>query len=96
MPRTAWSPKRERQYQHVYASCIKKAERRGNGCEPCAIKRESRCAKIAAALVNKERARAGESATIGRHCPRGTRPLSDSKTLCYDPHARRRVRRLPL
>ncbi|SEE52210.1 hypothetical protein SAMN05216489_06949 [Streptomyces sp. 3213] len=53
MPRGS-SAKRERQYEHIKES----AEKRGTS--------ESRAKEIAARTVNKERARAGESATASR------------------------------
>ena len=53
MPR-AWSAKRERQYEHIKDSL----EARG--------KRASVAEEIAARTVNKERARAGESASASR------------------------------
>jgi hypothetical protein len=49
MPRNQWSDKRERQYQHIKQSELK----RGEG--------EDTAEEIAARTVNKERARAGES-----------------------------------
>jgi len=54
MPQKAWSNKRERQYEHIKES----AEERG---EPA-----KRAKQIAAATVNKERARKGESRTASR------------------------------
>ncbi|MFF2996508.1 plasmid stabilization protein [Streptomyces sp. NPDC057950] len=53
MPRGS-SPKRERQYEHIKES----AEKRGAS--------EGRAKEIAARTVNKERARAGESATASK------------------------------
>ena len=54
MPQQAWSAKRERQYEH-----IKESEKKQG--------RSTRRAKqIAAATVNKERARKGESRTASR------------------------------
>ena len=54
MPPRAWSKKRERQYEHIEEGL----EERG---------RSPKVAKeIAARTVNKERARAGESATASR------------------------------
>ncbi len=50
MPPKVWSPKSERQYQHVKESL----EERG--------KPESQAEEIAARVVNKERARSGEAA----------------------------------
>jgi hypothetical protein len=44
-----WSPKRERQYEHVKDSALERGEK------------ESRAEEIAARVVNKERARAGEA-----------------------------------
>jgi hypothetical protein len=80
MPSNTWTPQRERQYEHVLESCL---ERR-----PLAV-----CRKIAAATVNKTRAVKGESATVGCHCPKGTRPLAADKKRCYNPKTRRRPRR---
>ena len=54
MPRGAWSPKRERQYEHIKAS----ARQRGES--------EDTAEEIAARTVNKERARAGEAKTSSR------------------------------
>lgn len=54
MPSNAWSPKRERQYEH-----IKESEReRGRS--------EDRAEEIAARTVNKERAEAGETKSAKR------------------------------
>jgi hypothetical protein len=50
MPQRAWSDKRERQYEHIKAGL----EERGDS--------EAEAEEIAARTVNKERARAGESA----------------------------------
>ena len=49
MPQSAWSNKRERQYEHIKES----AEERGTSTK--------RAKEIAARTVNKERARSGES-----------------------------------
>ena len=54
MPQKAWSAKRERQYEHVKDS----AKKRGASTK--------RAKQIAAATVNKERARKGESRTASR------------------------------
>jgi plasmid stabilization system protein ParE len=54
MPQRAWSEKRERQYEHIK----KGLERQGRS--------EDVAEEIAARTVNKERARAGESATSSR------------------------------
>ena len=54
MPQQAWSAKRERQYEH-----IKKSEKKQG-------RSTSRAKRIAAATVNKERARKGESKTASR------------------------------
>ncbi|MEV7964359.1 hypothetical protein AB0O34_00025 [Sphaerisporangium sp. NPDC088356] len=53
MPRGS-SPKRERQYEHIKESVLRRGEK------------ESRAEEIAARTVNKERARAGESKTASR------------------------------
>jgi plasmid stabilization system protein ParE len=49
MPQNAWSPKRERQYEHIKGSL---KERGAN---------EDKAEEIAARTVNKERARSGEA-----------------------------------
>jgi plasmid stabilization system protein ParE len=49
MPENAWSPKRERQYEHIKKSL----EERGTN--------EEKAEEIAARTVNKERARHGET-----------------------------------
>ncbi len=54
MPQNAWSNKRERQYEHIKES----AKERGASTK--------RAKQIAAATVNKERARKGESRTASR------------------------------
>lgn len=50
MPERTWSAKRERQYEHVKESLLKRG------------KKEAKAEEIAARVVNKERARHGESA----------------------------------
>jgi hypothetical protein len=64
MPQKAWSNKRERQYEHIKES----AEQRGAGTK--------RAKQIAAATVNKERARAGESRTASKS---STRDISSGR-----------------
>lgn len=54
MPQSAWSPKRERQYEHIRDGQLE----RGTS--------EDKAEEIAARTVNKERARAGEAATASR------------------------------
>lgn len=54
MPQRAWSPKRERQYEHIKESL----EDRGTG--------EDKAEEIAARTVNKERARHGEAKQASR------------------------------
>src|SRR5262249_4208177 len=54
VPRGSWSPKRERQYEHIRDGL----RRRG--------RKEDVAEEIAARTVNKARARAGESATKSR------------------------------
>jgi hypothetical protein len=54
MPANAWSPKRERQYEHVKEGL----EQRGTP--------EDTAQEIAARTVNKERARAGEAQEVSR------------------------------
>ena len=54
MPRQPWSDKRERQYEHIKEGLRERGES------------EDTAEEIAARTVNKERARAGESATASR------------------------------
>jgi plasmid stabilization system protein ParE len=54
MPMQQWSPKRERQYEHIKEGLLE----RGEG--------EDTAEQIAARTVNKERARHGESQTASR------------------------------
>jgi hypothetical protein len=54
MPQQAWSPKRERQYEHIKTSL----KERGAG--------EEKAEEIAARTVNKDRARAGEAKEASR------------------------------
>jgi plasmid stabilization system protein ParE len=54
MPVNAWSPKRERQYEHIKEGL----EQRGTS--------EETSEEIAARTVNKERARAGEAKEVSR------------------------------
>jgi hypothetical protein len=54
MPQPGWSPKRERQFEHVKTGLLE----RGMG--------EDKAEEIAARTVNKERARAGEARTASR------------------------------
>jgi len=49
MPQAAWSPKRERQYEHIKEGLLDRGQSEGKAEE------------IAARTVNKERARAGEA-----------------------------------
>jgi hypothetical protein len=63
MPRGA-SPKRERQYDHIKESELKRGEK------------PKRATEIAARTVNKERARSGESRTAGRT---STRDISSGR-----------------
>jgi len=49
MPRTQWSNKRERQYQHIKAGLLERG------------RKEDTAEEIAARVVNKERARSGEA-----------------------------------
>jgi len=64
MPQRAWSNKRERQYEHIKDS----AEKRGAGTK--------RAKQIAAATVNKERARKGEARTSSKS---STRDISSGR-----------------
>jgi hypothetical protein len=64
MPQRAWSNKRERQYEHIKES----AKERGASTK--------RAKQIAAATVNKERAREGESRTAS---PSSTRDISSGR-----------------
>jgi len=54
MPQKAWSPKRERQYEHIKAGLKDRGES------------EDTAEEIAARTVNKERARAGEAKEASR------------------------------
>jgi plasmid stabilization system protein ParE len=54
MPQQAWSPKRERQYDHIKEGLLEQG--RSN----------DKAEEIAARTVNKERARAGEAKTASR------------------------------
>jgi len=54
MPQQAWSPKRERQYEHIKEGLLDQG--RSN----------DKAEEIAARTVNKERARAGEAKTASR------------------------------
>ncbi|HEY6473949.1 MAG TPA: hypothetical protein VIY26_13735 [Acidimicrobiales bacterium] len=54
MPQQQWSPKRERQYEHIKEGLLDRGD-----AEPLAE-------EIAARTVNKDRARAGESRTASR------------------------------
>jgi hypothetical protein len=64
VPRTSWSPKRERQYEHIKESL----DDRGYS--------EDAAEEIAARTVNKECARSGESLTASRT---STRDISSSR-----------------
>jgi hypothetical protein len=65
MPQSAWSAKRERQYEHV-----KESERKQG-------RSTKRAKEIAARTVNKERARSGE--TMGRPSRTSTRDISSGR-----------------
>jgi plasmid stabilization system protein ParE len=54
VPQPAWSPKRDRQYEHIKDGLLE----RGTS--------EDKAEEIAARTVNKERARSGEARTISR------------------------------
>jgi hypothetical protein len=54
MPQEAWSPKRERQFEHIKQGLLE----RGTG--------EDKAEEIAARTVNKERARSGEAKEVSR------------------------------
>ncbi len=54
MPQKAWSDKRERQYEHIKDSAKKQG------------KSTKTAKRVAAATVNKERARSGESKTASK------------------------------
>ena len=64
MPQSAWSAKRERQYEHVKES----EEKQGRSTK--------RAKQIAAATVNKERARKGEARSASRS---STRDISSGR-----------------
>ena len=54
MPQPAWSPKRDRQYEHIKDNLLERGSSEDNAEE------------IAARTVNKERARAGEAREASR------------------------------
>jgi hypothetical protein len=62
MPQGAWSNKRERQYEHIKDSAKKQG------------KSTKTAKRVAAATVNKERARSGESKTSSKSSRRGKSP----------------------
>ena len=64
MPRSEWTPKQERKYEHIKES----AKERGESTK--------RSKEIAARTVNKERARRGQSKTRSRT---STRDISSSR-----------------
>lgn len=64
MPQQAWSDKRERQYQHVKSSAKDQGASTG------------RAKEIAARVVNKNRAQAGESRTASKSSVRDKSPQS--------------------
>ena len=82
MPQQAWSPKRERQYEHI------KEGLRERGTS------EDKAEEIAARTVNKERARAGEARESSRlsrtdisssrrgGLRSGTRRATDARSRC--------------
>jgi len=54
MPQQSWSPKRERQYEHIKEGLLERG------------RKEDTASEIAARTTNKERARAGETRTTSR------------------------------
>lgn len=54
MPQEAWSPKRERQFEHIKEGLLERGTH------------EDKAEEIAARTVNKERARSGEAMTASR------------------------------
>jgi hypothetical protein len=62
MPQSAWSNKRERQYEHIKSS----QRKRGTS--------EDRAEEIAARTVNKNRAQSGESKTASKTSTRDKSP----------------------
>lgn len=54
MPQSAWSSKRERQYEHIKEGLLERGTQ------------EDKAEEIAARTVNKERARSGEARTASR------------------------------
>jgi hypothetical protein len=61
MPQNAWSPKRERQYEHIKESELDQG------------RSEDRAEEIAARTVNKERAEAGETKAARAAKPKRSR-----------------------
>jgi hypothetical protein len=93
MPQRAWSNKRERQYEHIKSSAKKKGASTG------------RAKQLAAATVNKERARKGEARSSSKSSRRdissgrrgglrsGTRrPKGRTKEQLYNEAKRRGVK----
>ena len=93
MPRSAWSSKRERQYEH-----IKESERKQG-------RPTKRAKQIAAATVNKERAETGEAKTSSSNSGRDSssrrrgglrsgmnRPKGRTKEQLYNEAKRRGIR----
>jgi hypothetical protein len=92
MPQQAWSTKRERQYEH-----IKEAEKKQG-------RSTKRAKEIAAATVNKERARKGEANSASRSSIRdissgrrgglrsGSGPGGRTKEQLYNEAKRRRIK----
>ena len=64
MPQQAWSPKRERQYEHIKEGVLERGES------------EDTAEEIAARTVNKERARAGEARQSSRTSTDDNKDLS--------------------
>src|ERR671924_1878247 len=64
MPQKAWSPKRERQYEHIKEGLVERG------------RDEDSAEEIAARTVNKERARSGEARQASRT---STRDISSSR-----------------
>ena len=92
MPQGAWSNKRERQYEHIKDS----AKKQGRSTK--------QAKRIAAATVNKERARSGESKTASESSKRdissgrrgglrsGSGPKGRTKEQLYNEAKRRGVK----
>jgi hypothetical protein len=80
MPQARWTDKRERQYQHI------KQGLKEHG------RSEKTSERIAAATVNKDRARAGESETASPSSLRGPSPARRTRDELYSEARKRGIK----